>query len=120
MTDNSSQFAVSLFKLKKKIGDMEINAQTIIKVLRFAMEVVETTQVKGEAQRDLAIKLVRQVVVEAPISDDKEQLLLNMIDQGILANTIELVVDASKGELDINAAVAVATGCCATFLKSRK
>ena len=119
MADNSSQFAVSLQKLKNKIGNMEINAQTIITVLRFAMEVVELTQVKGSAQRELAIKLVRQIIVDAPISDDKEKLLLEMIDQGILANTIELIVDATKGELDINAAVAVAAGCCATFLTKR-
>lgn len=117
MADNSSQFAVALHNLKNKIGNMEINAQTIITVLRFAMEVVELTQVKGSAQRELAIKLVRHIVVDAPISDDKEKLLLEMIDQGILANTIELIVDATKGELDINAAIAVATGCCATFLK---
>jgi len=120
MTDNSSQLAVSLFKLNKKIGDMEINAQTIMTVTRFAMEVVEATKLKGTQQKELAIKLIRKVVVEAPISDDKEKLLLDMIDQGILANTIELVVDASKGELDVNAAVAVASGCCVTFLKSRK
>ena len=115
MENNSSQFAVSLHKLKEKIGDMEINAQTIIKVLQFAMEVMEATKVKGAAQKELAISLVRQVIVEAPISDEKEKLLLDMIDQGILANTIELVVAASKGNLDINAVVAVASGCCKLF-----
>ena len=111
-TISISQFAVSFHMLKEKIGDMEINAQTVIKVLKFAMEVVEATQIKGPAQRDFAIKLVRQVINEAPISDEKEKLLLDMIDQGILANTIELVIDASKGKLDINTVVAVATGCC--------
>ncbi len=70
---------------------------------------------KGPAQRNLAIKLVRQIVVDAPISDEKEKLLLDMIDQGILANTIELVVAASNGKLDINTVVAVATGCCKLF-----
>jgi len=102
--------------LKGKVGDTEINAQTIIKVLRFAMEVVEAApNFKGPAQRDLAIKLVRQIVVEAPISDEKEKLLLDMIDQGILSHTIELVIDASKGKLDINTVVAVASGCCKLF-----
>ncbi len=116
MENNNSLFAVSLRKLKGKIGDTEINAQTIIKVLRFAMEVVEAApNFKGPAQRDLAIKLVRQIVIEAPISDEKEKLLLDMIDQGILTNTIELVVAASKGKLDINTVVAVATGCCKLF-----
>ena len=113
MENNNSLFAVSLRKLKGKIGDTEINAQTIIKVLRFAMEVVEAApNFKGPAQRDLAIQLVRQLVIDSPISDEKEKLLLDMIDQGILANTIELVVAASKGNLDINTVVAVATGCC--------
>ena len=114
MTD-TSQLAVSLFKLNEKIGDMEINAQTIITVTKFSMEVVEATKLKGAAQKELAISLVRQVIVEAPISDEKEKLLLDMIDQGILANTIELVVAASKGNLDINMVVAVATGCCKLF-----
>jgi len=115
MENNTSQFAVSLHKLKEKIGDTEINAQTIIKILQFSMEVVEATRVKGPAQRDLAIKLVRQIVIDSPISDEKEKLLLDMIDQGILTNTIELVVAASKGKLDINTVVAVATGCCKLF-----
>ena len=115
METNSSQFAVSLHRLKEKIGDMEINAQTIIKVLKFAMEVMEATRVKGPAQKDLAIKLVRQIVIDSPISDEKEKLLLDMIDQGILSHTIELVIDASKGKLDINTVVAVASGCCKLF-----
>lgn len=120
MAENTNVFKTSLNALKEKVGTMEINAQTIITVLRFAMEVVEATQLKGAAQKELAIKLVRQIVVEAPISDDKEKLLLDMIDSGILSDTVELVVDATKGELDVNAAVKVAAGCCATFLKRRK
>jgi len=120
MAENTNVFKTSMKALKEKIGHTEINAQTVITILRFAMEVVETTQLKGEAQKELAIKLVRQVVVEAPISDEKEQLLLNIIDAGILADTVELVVDATKGDLDVNAAVKVAVGCCASFLKTRK
>jgi hypothetical protein len=113
------EFTVSLKTLKEKIGDMEINADTIIQVLRFAMEVVETTELKGEDQKKLAIKLVREVVVEAPITDEKEKLLLDLIDHGVLGNTVELIVQASKGELDINAAVAVAKGCCLSFMKKK-
>jgi hypothetical protein len=113
MAENTNVFKSSMKTLKEKIGNTEINAQTIITILRFSMEVVEATQLKGEAQKELAIKLVRQVVVEAPISDEKEQLL---IDAGILADTVELVVDATKGEVDVNAAVKVAAGCCASFL----
>ena len=112
-------FAVSLHKLNGKIGDMEINAQTSITVLQMAMEVVESMPVKGAAQKDLAIKLVRKVIIDAPISLEKEKLLLDLVDQGILASTIDLVINASRGELDINTVIAVASGCCASFLKKK-
>ena len=110
-------FEDSLAKLKLTIGDLEINAKSIITVVRFAIEIVEVTQVKGEEQRKLAVRLVKKVVEDAPISDDKEKFLLDMINEGILDNTIDLVVDASKGNININAVVKVASGCCALFKK---
>ena len=83
------------------------------------MEVVELTQLKGEAQRALAVRLVRRAVEDAPVSDDKEKLLLDMIDNGILDNTIDLVVAATQGQIDINTAITCATACC-NLLKRRR
>ena len=99
-------------QLKDKIGKIEITPQTIIMVLRFAMEIVERLKGKGEEQKKLVEKLVRQVVVDAPISDFKEKLMLDMIDEGILGDMASLVVSASKGEININAAAVVAGVCC--------
>jgi len=100
--------------LNSKIEGVEINAENIIKVLRFAMEVVEATETKGEEQKDIVIDLLKQVITAAPIADEKEKLLLDMIDEGILGSTIDFVISASKGELDINAAVEVAQNCSTT------
>ena len=116
----SNVFEASLNELKEKIGGMDINAENIVTVLRFAMEVVEATQLKGEAQKTLVEKLVRQVVIDAPITDDKEKLLLDMVDNGVVGNMADLVVSASKGEVDINSAVKVASTCCLSFMKQRK
>lgn len=99
-------------ELKGKIEEIEITPQTIIKVLRFAMEIVEASDAKGEEQKKLVEKLIRQVVVDAPISDFKEKMMLEMIDEGILGDMAALVVSATKGELNINAAVEVAGVCC--------
>ena len=99
-------------ELKGKITNIEITPQTIIKVLRMSMEIVEATEAKGEAQKTLVEALVKQVVVDAPISDFKEKMLLSMIDEGILGDMASLVVSATKGELNINAAVEVAGVCC--------
>ena len=114
---HSGIFQRAKSELDERIGSMEINADTICDVLKFAMEIVEATQLKGSAQKTLVLKLVRQVVVEAPISDEKEKLLLDLIDKGILSATVELIVQASKGEFDINKAIAVGTGCIATCCK---
>ena len=103
--------------LRKKIGNLEINAENIMTILKFAMEIVETTELKGEDQKALCIKLLRDVVVEAPIADEKERFLLNMIDNGTIGNTIDLIIDATKGELNVNAAKQVAQNCCLAFLK---
>ena len=54
------------------------------------------------------------------ISADQQQSLLAMIDNGIVADVITLVVSASKGELNINVAKEVAANCCLAFLKSRQ
>tara|TARA_Y100000389_G_C17427916_1_gene500724 strand:+ start:583 stop:969 length:387 start_codon:yes stop_codon:yes gene_type:complete len=104
-------------ELLDKIGQLEINTQTVIAILKMAMEVVEATQLKGKAQKELCIKLVKDIVIAAPLTGTQETLILNMIDSGVLNNTIDLVIDATQGKLDINAAVGVATGCCAAFMK---
>ncbi len=125
MSDSDAAFAVEydecLKKLKIKISELnlEITPDSITTVIKLAMEVVEASKLKGEAQKKLVTKIVRKVVVDAPIADEKEKLLLDMIDQGVVGNVIELVVSASKGEIDINSAVKVAAGCCASFLKRR-
>tara|TARA_A100001011_G_scaffold229208_1_gene237345 strand:- start:283 stop:624 length:342 start_codon:yes stop_codon:yes gene_type:complete len=112
-----AEFEECMKMLRVKLHNVEVTVENFMVILRFAMEVVEVTQLKGSAQKELAIRLVRQIVVEAPITDEKEKLLLDMIDQGVLGNTVDLVVDASKGNVNINNVVKVATGCCAAFCK---
>ena len=59
-TDNIFEFCMA--ELKKRVEGIEVNADTIIEILKYAMEVVELSKAKGKAQRDLAIKLVRKVI----------------------------------------------------------
>tara|TARA_B110000261_G_C13079679_1_gene355463 strand:+ start:206 stop:559 length:354 start_codon:yes stop_codon:yes gene_type:complete len=99
-------------QLKGKIGEMEITPRSIIKVLQFAMEVVESSDAKGKEQKELVEKLVKHAVIEAPISDFKEKLMVDMIDEGILGDMTSMIVSASKGELNINAVAATAGVCC--------
>jgi len=112
-------FEMAIKMLRVKTKDTEIDATSVVKVMRMAMEVVELTEVKGKEQKNLATKLVRQIVVDAPITDDKEKLLLDIIDNNILGDTIDLLVQASKGELNINKVLKVSAGCCGKIFKKK-
>ena len=84
------------------------------------MEIVEASALKGEEQKKLVEKIVRKIIVDAPIQDDKEKLLLAMIDEGVVGDVIDLVVSATKGEININIAEKAAVGCCLAILKTSK
>ena len=73
-------FKEALKGLNLKLKGTEINVSTIMTVVKITMEAVELTKVKGEKQKDLAVKLVRQIVVDSPITDDKEKLILTEHD----------------------------------------
>tara|TARA_B100000282_G_C31692761_1_gene472293 strand:+ start:545 stop:946 length:402 start_codon:yes stop_codon:yes gene_type:complete len=97
-----------------------INTKNITTVIKLAMEIVEASALKGDDQKKLVEKIVRKIVVDAPITDEKEFLLLNMIDEGIVGDVIDLVISASKGELNVNVVEKAAVGCCLAVLKNRQ
>ena len=110
-----------LEKLNIKIGSLEITPQTVMTVVRFAMEVVELSELKGEEQKIMVLRLLKHVITVAPISDEKEALCLQMIEDGVVGNTIDIIVAATQGKLEINQIVenvvdiATNTGCCGLF-----
>ena len=118
----AAAFDSSLKKLNETLEsrNIEITSKTITTVIKICMEIAEATQLKGKEQKVLVERLVKKVVKDAPISDDKEKLLLDMIDEGIAGDVIDLVVSPTKGKLDVNAVEKVATGCCLAILKSRQ
>tara|TARA_B100000131_G_C18038149_1_gene581293 strand:+ start:346 stop:759 length:414 start_codon:yes stop_codon:yes gene_type:complete len=118
----AAAFDTSLKKLNGILASkgIEINSKTITTVIKISMEIVEATNLKGEEQKKLVEKLVRKVVKDAPIADEKEKLLLDMIDEGVVGDVVDLVVAATRGEIDVNAAEKAAVGCCLSILKSRQ
>ena len=115
-------FDISLKKLNEELEsrNIEITPGSITIVIKICMEIAEATRLKGKEQKVLVGRLVKKVVKDAPISDEKEKLLLDMIEEGVVGDVIDLVVSATKGELDINAVEKAAVGCCLALLKSRK
>jgi len=88
-------------QLLVKCKDMGVKKTTVTLVIKYVIEAVEDTSVKGSAQKDYAIRLLRALVEELSQGGDKEYLL-DAIDSGSIGDLIELVVSASKGDLNLN------------------
>lgn len=98
--------------LTDRATSLTITPDTIVTLLRYAMESVELVKVDdAEERRELIVALVRQAIVDAPITDEKERLLLDMVDEGVVGHVIDLVNDASSGRLNAAAAGGVAMAC---------
>tara|TARA_B100001564_G_scaffold358742_2_gene378245 strand:+ start:498 stop:926 length:429 start_codon:yes stop_codon:yes gene_type:complete len=98
-------------QVKEQLKNTEINMPNVMKIVKITMEVIELTEVKGEKQKDLAVKVVKKIVSGAPIVDDQKKSIIQMIDGEVLSSTIDLIVAASKGQLNINVVKKAATGC---------
>lgn len=116
-----------LGQLKEQLvqKDLEVSPATIMVIVREAMELVESTALKGIQQKELVNELLLRLVEEATqLSEGQQELCRELVNSGIINETIELVVDATKGKLNVNTLRDVAeetASCCFAFLKrSRK
>ena len=115
--DIENIFNETLQNVKNKIQDISIKPNTIHLLLQYVMEYVEETPLKGEEQKKMCLRIFRSLIMELT-DGDKEEVLLQLLNDGTISNLIELIVDASKGKLNINTAVATSIGCansCFTY-----
>ena len=112
--------ALSKLQSTLKERNIDVSSKTITQIVKIAMEIVEATKLKGKEQKVLVERIVRKIVNDSPLEESKKSIVISMLDEGIVGDVIDLVVSATKGELDINTVEEVATGCCLAFLKSRK
>ena len=115
-------YQVTLLKLKEKVSVIEIRSSTIALVIKYVMEIVEETPLKGVEQKELSIKLIREIIKDLTDGED-EKVLLKLLEDGTISNMIDLIVDATKGKLNINSiddVTLVASGCinnCVPYFK---
>ena len=94
-----------------------LSPSTVMQVLRIAMEAVEGSPIKGEEQKELAVKIILELVEGAELPDEHKFLIKSIAEGGLMNDTIDLVIEATKGELDINKATKVAKGCFARWMR---
>jgi len=113
-------FNVALNMVKNRLGVNEVTVQSLMTLVKYSMEAVEISKLKGSEQREMALRLVRYIIVDAPISHEQERICLDMLDTGLLGQTMDLVVDATNGHVGINQVIGLTEACCFSFLGARK
>ena len=120
-SDNSI-YDNTLIIVKEKLSNITIRASTIHLIIKYVMETVEKTPIKGTEQKDLALRLIRALIVDLTDKED-EKVLLKLLDDGTISNMIDLIVDATRGRLNINRVVTVSSKLittCIPFLCRKK
>ena len=103
----------TLSKVKQKVSAISIRPSTLHLIIKYVMEEIEDTPLKGVEQKEIALKLIRALVVDLTEGAD-EEVLLKLLDDNTVSNLIDLIVDATKGKLNINAVTKVGSGCVNT------
>lgn len=109
-------FEDALNTLNKKIGKRVLTPQYLMIVVKYAMEIVEAIDMKGSEQREFVIDLLKRVVIDAPLSHEHEQICIDMINSGAVGQTIDLIIDATHGRINVNHVEDLAVNCCYSFL----
>ncbi len=89
-------------ELKSKWGENKITVGTIHLVLKEGMELVEKLDCPGSEKKEHVLTIVKAVVVDLVDDENDERMILELIDKKVLENTMDLIVMASKGELNLN------------------
>jgi hypothetical protein len=119
------------FQKQLKAENVAISMETIMRMLRIGMVIVEQTNETGKNKKDFVVRMIAKIVSDYPdstiISPEMKLEILNMLYSPLFDDTIKMVIDASKGTLDLNkvqeVASQVAVGCfskCLAFLSKKK
>lgn len=111
-----------LIIVKNKVSVINIRPSTLHLILKYVMEEVEKTPIKGSEQKELTLKLISSLVVDLTENED-EKVLLKLLEDGTISNMIDLIVDATKGRLEINTLTEVTSGCinsCIPYIFGKK
>ena len=79
----------------------------------YVLDIVEHVEgIRGNKKKTLAILLITKVVENATLDEDDKKLCMAMIDNGVIGDTIDLVVNAHNGKLDFGDVVETGSKCC--------
>ena len=109
---NLNNYNEALKEVRYLLDKTNINLFNLPAILKSVMEVVDNIPMSGSDKKIYALKIVREIVDEKTYGEEEAVLLL-LIDNGSVGNMIDLIIDATRGNLNINA-LGNTVGTCAS------
>ncbi len=88
-------------QLLEHITDQEVDKPLLFTLLIKAMEIVEISDVKGTQQKDIVIEILLALLESEHVKSQHKQDLILFLKHDA-TNVIDIIIDASKGKIDIN------------------
>ena len=88
--------------LKEKYQETKLSTAILHIILKECMELVENFNCSGAEKKKHAIVILKSLINDLVENKDEQSFLLKVIDDNILENTIDLIIQASKGQLNLN------------------
>lgn len=103
MTKDKQQRINDVYKIVDEVmKDKKIGVGDLILIARNTMETVETFKdISGAEKKELVLTVIKKYVIATVPNGRKKDDMLRVISD-VLPNTIDLIITATRGELNIN------------------
>ena len=88
----------------------------IFHYLKVIIENVERENLKGDKKKELAIRILEDVIKTSSLDDAKKTYCLSLIVHGVVGSSIDLIISAASGDLEVNMNVKTAESICNNFI----
>lgn len=86
---------------KMEENGISLDEKSLMTIVRYSMELVELHNLNGESKKKFVLDMIKKLAVEQ-LDEDKAEIISRLVDSGVVESAIDMLILASKGELDIN------------------
>lgn len=115
--DTTELFAQAYELVKSQISNKRLRSQDILPFAVLAMQIVEKFKISGPKKKELVVQLALQLVED--FVSEKNKANMKFAVKTLLPPTIDQIVAASKGQLDLNPLVQNLSSCCGLVRKKK-
>ena len=107
---NRTLYNNCLNRIKNKLSILDTHLNNIHLLIKYVMETIEETELKGIDQKKLALAIIQDIISEIKNEDEKKRLE-ELLHNNTISNIIELIIDATKGKINVNNISLIAGNC---------